>query len=96
MEGAVYPVQGTSTDDLSGGGGGGGVGGGGSTLILSLMVVGSYPPWMDGLACPLLPEALGGLVQLVRVVGELFLKALAHMFLFVGQSFLSCNNKKMC
>ena len=70
--------------------------GGGSTLILSLMVVGSYPPWMDGLACPLLPEALGGLVQLVRVVGELFLKALAHMFLFVGQSFLSCNNKKMC
>ena len=29
MEGAVYPVQGTSTDDLSGGGGGGGVGGGG-------------------------------------------------------------------
>ena len=28
MEGAVYPVQGTSTDDLSGGGGGGGVGGG--------------------------------------------------------------------
>ena len=71
-------------------------GGGGSPLILSLMVVGSYPPWMDGLACPLLPEALGGLVQLVRVVGELFLKALAHMFLFVGQSFLSCNNKKMC